>query len=152
MLTQPLATTFTRLAAEMRIARDDWWVFGSAAMALFGLEPDRVKDIDVIVSTADARRLMKAHALDNLADGGTPVFRSEIVLHPDFGEVPVEVLANFQTLTQGRWTRVRPRSRVAFPFETGPIYTPSRADLAAVFLACGRPGDLERAAILQAAG
>jgi hypothetical protein len=44
----------------MTAAEDDWWIFGSAAAALHGVEVDGVKDIDLLVSRAAANRLMAA--------------------------------------------------------------------------------------------
>jgi hypothetical protein len=148
---QRLDRAFARLAAEMRIARDDWWVFGSAAVALFGLQPERVKDIDVIVSPADAGRLMRTHGLANLADGGTGTFRSDILLAPAFGDVPVEILANFQIRAADGWQPVRPQTRVAVALGGGRLYVPARDELAAIFRRCGRASDYVHARMLEAA-
>jgi len=148
IMTDDLGTTLNALAGAMSAAEDDWWIFGSAAMALHGFEVDVVKDIDVLVSSADAYQLMARHSLANLADGGSGRFRSDVVLRPAFGAVPVEILANFRIQNSGIWHAVAIATRVELVFPSGPIFIPSREELAAIFLACGRPKDIERAQAL----
>jgi hypothetical protein len=77
-MTDDLSATLNSLAGAMTAAEDDWWIFGSAAAALHGVEVDCVTDIDVLVSSADAHRLMAKYSLANLADGGSDRFRSDV--------------------------------------------------------------------------
>lgn len=109
---------------------------------------DRINDIDVIVSRADAEHLAKMHGLENLADGGTDKFRSEWLLHPDIGEIPVELLAGFEICVDGRWTPIAPKSRIAKDLGGTQVFFPDRAELAEIFGYCGRPKDLARAKTL----
>jgi hypothetical protein len=151
MISQGLEATFLRLAVELQSARDPWWVIGSAALALCGLAPERVKDVDLIVSPADAERLMRRHGLDNFADGGSAQFRSELLLRPDFGAVPVEILASFHIRHGADWQPVCPQTRVEIPLAGLALFVPSRGELAAIFRRCGRPSDLVHAGMLEGA-
>jgi hypothetical protein len=146
--TDDLDATLNVLAGAMTAAEDDWWIFGSAAMPLHGFEVDAVKDIDVLVSSKDAHRLMARHSLANVADGGSGRFRSDVVLRPAFGAVPVEILADFRIRNSGTWQVMAVTTRVELLLASGPIFIPSREELAAIFLACGRPKDIERAQAL----
>lgn len=55
-----LAATLKVVAAGCAALRDDWWVFGGAAMALAGAPDLNPPDIDLIVSERDAASLIAA--------------------------------------------------------------------------------------------
>jgi hypothetical protein len=71
-----------------------------------------------------------------------------VVLRPAFGAVPVEILADFRIRNSGTWQVMAVTTRVELLLASGPIFIPSREELAAIFLACGRPKDIERAQAL----
>ena len=75
-----LGAALERLGAAAAEAglRDDWWLFGGAAMALVGLRDWRVPDIDVLTSPGDARRLIAALKGEIVTDPGEGQFRSRV--------------------------------------------------------------------------
>lgn len=103
-----LATVLHRLAEELETCRDPWCIFGGASMVLRGLENGPIRDVDVLVSLHDARAIMDRLALPNLAAGGTSLFRSKVLLHADFGPLPVEIMADMQICHDGQWHAVTP--------------------------------------------
>ena len=61
------------LIAVGEAARDldqPWWIFGGAAMALYGLTDLHVPDIDVLCAPRDARTLLAALGGEVMADPG----------------------------------------------------------------------------------
>ncbi|MCP8890022.1 hypothetical protein [Sphingomonas faeni] len=50
MLAPDLRETLVMVAEAMRDAQDPWWVISSAAVALRGVGPVEVGDVDVVVS------------------------------------------------------------------------------------------------------
>ena len=54
-----LDATLARVAAAMAQAgaRDHWWIIGSAAVVLHGVDTS-VADVDLLLSPADAERLL----------------------------------------------------------------------------------------------
>ena len=58
MLSADLRQTLVMTADAMRHARDPWWVISSAAVALHGVTPIEVGDVDVLMSAADAQWAM----------------------------------------------------------------------------------------------
>jgi hypothetical protein len=60
----------------VRDARDPWWVISGAAVALLGVTPIEVGDVDVLMSIGDAQRLMDALGVVPIGDGESSIFRS----------------------------------------------------------------------------
>jgi hypothetical protein len=133
-----------RVADFLSETADPWWVLGSAAMALIGVDPGEIRDIDVLVSASDAEALMTTYSLPNEADGGTEGFRSTYFLKPDLGDVPVEVMGGYQIRTGGLWTPVEPLSRQRITIDNAKIYIPNRNEQIEILKQLGRPKDLAR--------
>ncbi len=144
MLSQQHQEALQRTALFLSPTRDPWWVLGSAAMALIGVDPGKIRDIDVLVSSRDAQALMTQHDLPNLADGGTAQFRSDYFLLPELGVIPVEVMGGYQIYQAGKWTQVSPVSRRRVKLGTTIVFTPDRDEQVAILQRLGRPKDLDR--------
>lgn len=141
----PLHQTALQATADFLSDTDDpWWVLGSAAMALIGIDPGEVRDIDVLVSPRDAQALMHAHGLTNQADGGTHRFKSDYFLQLNLGEIPVEVMSGYQIYEGGSWRAVAPASRLAVTVGEATVFIPNRADQIDLLKRLGRPKDLDR--------
>jgi hypothetical protein len=144
MLSEPHRQTLQRVADLLADARDPWWVLGSAAMALIGIDPGEIHDIDVLVSAPDAEALMHAFALTNQADGGTTHFRSDYFLIPPLGEIRVEIMAGYHILSEAAWTPVCPATRQAIAVGPATVFVPERQDQINLLTRLGRPKDHAR--------
>ncbi|MBW6420926.1 hypothetical protein KX729_05680 [Rhizobium sp. XQZ8] len=144
-----LEQALIRLADLMADCRDPWCVFGGAAMRLHGYRDMPIADIDVLVSPADGERLIASKALENVADGGTGRFCSRILLHPDLGALPVEILAGFEIFTDGSWQEVRVGDRIEMKFGAATVFIADIDDIARIFRLSGRPKDLARLTLLE---
>ncbi len=149
-LSDPSLSSIIRLAAFLEDTSDPWWILGSAAVALSGVNPGGVRDIDVLVSLQDARRLMETKALPNEVDGGGALFRSEIFLRPEIGDVPVEIMANYVIREEGGWWPVKLQTREAVSVCGTTVYVPELGEQAMLLQRLGRPKDLRRLACLRA--
>lgn len=136
--------TMVSVADELAEARDDWWLFGGAAVALHGL-PVEIADVDVLMSARDLRSLMSRLGVD--ADGETPVdrIRSDIWLPWGAAPLGVDFTAGLQVRTHDRWLRIEPATRQTVQLEGHTLYVPSRDELIAILRQFGRPKDLQRA-------
>lgn len=150
MLSQNLILTLQSAVSFLAIARDPWWVLGSAAVALKGYEAGEVGDVDILVSEADAFRLLEQHGLKNQQDGGTALFRSSVFLLPELGPIRVEVMAGYEICVQGAWAPVWPSSRQIIDFGSADLFVPSNQDLIAIFKRLGREKDHLRINAMQA--
>lgn len=137
------------LAQVMSGARDDWWVIGSAAVALLGGDAGTIADIDVIVSRRDLDALYDRLPLTNAPDESKAMFRSELFGLWSEPPMPVEFMTGLNVEVGDAWLRVEPvtRTRVAIgPYE---VFTPERDELVTILEIFGREKDFDRAATLR---
>ena len=62
----------------MADAEEAWWIIGSAAVALHGVDPGSIGDLDVLLGAADARRLLPTLGVEALPGRPDARFRSTI--------------------------------------------------------------------------
>ena len=129
----------------MAEARDDWWVIGSAAVVLHGARGGRARDIDVMLSVVDARRILPGLGVALTPGRADDRFRSDFYCSWQAPPVPVDFMAGFHV----RGALLVPRTREASADAPG-IFVPSREELLAILRTFGRAKDLERAALLAA--
>ncbi|TCQ04028.1 hypothetical protein [Sphingomonas sp. PP-CC-3A-396] len=148
MLAPDLRKSLVMVAEAMRDARDPWWVISSAAVALHGVTPIEVGDVDVVMSVGDARRLMDALGITPIEDGASSLFRSTLFGRWETPPLVVEIMAGFHVETAGKWTEVLPSMRVPLLVEGAVVFVPEREELAGMLRLFGRPKDLERVRLL----
>ena len=112
-LAPPLERSLRAVAGAMGDAQDPWWIIGSAAVALLGATSVTVADLDVLLSEADAARILPSLGLNAGPGGVDSRFRSTTYARWDAPELPVEFMAGF-ALRQGEaWVEVAPTTRAA---------------------------------------
>jgi hypothetical protein len=79
-----LRQTLVMMIDAVRDAQDPWWGISSAAVALHGVTPIEVRDVDVLMSVGDAQQLMDALGVVPIEDGESLV---------------VEIMAEFHVAT-----------------------------------------------------
>ena len=148
MLPPDLRQTLVMVAQAMRDARDPWWVISSAAVALHGVVPITVADVDVVTSVEDARRVMARLGVGPAKESASPIFRSTVFGQWTAPPLMVEIMAGFHVATPAGWTEVLPKTRVPIEVEEATIYVPDRVELAKILRLFGRPKDYERIRLL----
>jgi hypothetical protein len=141
--------TLERVSACLNQAGVRWMVFGGAAMMLHGHFETKLKDIDIIVTDSAASMLSERFSWPNYADNCSPRFRSDYLLRPDFGSIPVEIMGGFRIRAEAGWTTVQPGETLKKPIGSQIAHLPSKERLAEIFRLCGRQKDLIRADILR---
>lgn len=144
-----LEQTLIQLADLLSGCRDPWCIFGGTAMLLHGYRQIPVADIDVLVTAADAERIATSHGIANLADGGTDLFRSRALLHPELGDVPVEILSDFEIFAHGTWQKVCIGEPVEAKFGSAAVFIAGLTNVAEIFRLSGRPKDIDRLKLLE---
>lgn len=135
-----LLATLKMTAAAMRDARDDWWIIGSAAVAGHGAGPVDVRDVDVLLSVADARRILPGLGVPLTPGIADSRFRSDFYCQWNAPPVPVDFMAGFHVFGEA----LVPATRIAM----AGVFVPSRGELLAMLRHFGRPKDLARAQLL----
>jgi hypothetical protein len=148
---QAFVETLMNTARLLNQQEIDWVVFGGAAMVLHGLEQGPVADIDIVLPPQAAASLSEQFSWENHADCVSPHFRSDYVLRPDFGPVPVELLGGFRVLTASGWASVGGGDTQELEVGSQRVFLPTRERLAEIFRLCGREKDQRRAAMIDSA-
>ncbi len=148
MLSADLRLTLVMTADALARAQEPWWVISSAAVALHGVTPVEVGDVDVLMSVIDARRAMDQLGVAPIEDGASALFRSTLFGQWESPPLVVEIMAGFHVATSSGWTKVLPRTRVPIFVDERVVYVPDRAELADMLRLFGRPKDLERVRLL----
>ncbi len=145
-LPQGLAETLEQLAEALAELRSEWWLIGSAAMALHGARPVIVADVDVLASAADARLLAARLGVSLKSPAPDARFRSEVHFRWDAPPLPVDVMGGFRVMTPQGWQSLQPRTRIS----VGGVFTPSVEEQLEILHLFGRTKDRKRAAVLRA--
>lgn len=132
----------------MARAEDDWWIIGSAAVALHGRDPGGIADIDVMLSVADADALLEPRAILPELKPPHPQFHSQWFARWDGTPVATEFMAGFQHFDGKAWQPVTFDTRERVELDGKALFVPSKDELRALFLRFGRGKDLQRAAAL----
>ncbi|MGY2736859.1 hypothetical protein [Sphingomonas sp. UYP23] len=145
-----LSASLTAVGTIMGQANDPWWIIASAAVALHGADPGHVADVDVLLSIADAKRILPTIGVAVRAGSAHATFRSSIFGTWPGTILPVEFMADFQRRSGGEWLPVQPTTRQAIAVDGAVVFVPEKAELQAMLVTFGRPKDLEQARSLAA--
>ncbi|HEY8573535.1 hypothetical protein [Phenylobacterium sp.] len=129
-------------------AEQPWWIIGSAAVALHAGEVADVRDVDVLMSVADAEAALQRAGAERLDGKPHSHFRSSVFGVWRKPPLPVEIMAGFRLLTESGWDEVLPTTRRSFHIAGRELFTPSSLELREIMLSFGRPKDLLRAKLL----
>jgi hypothetical protein len=141
-----LAETLARIAGVSGVFADDWWIIGSAAAALSGADVAVVRDVDLLMSEGDARRLLDLwKGAPSRGAAPDPQFRSSVFARFEDAPLPIEAFGGFEMKIRGHWRAVTPLTREA----RGGVFTPSVAEQVAILEAMSREKDSARAAALR---
>lgn len=135
------------IATALADARDPWWVIGSAAVALHGGDA-APRDVDVVMSTADAARLLPRLGIPVTPGEADERFRSALFARWTAPPLPVEFMAALHVAGPDGWTSVTPATRECVAIGKASVYIPSRAEVIAILHRFGRAKDHARAALL----
>lgn len=141
-----LAETLAVIAGASADFEDEWWIIGSAAAALSGADLSIVRDVDLLLSEKDARRLLGLWSKVRRSPAAPdPQFRSAVFARFEDAPLAIEAFGGFEMKVRGGWRAVAPLTREA----KGGVFTPSVAEQIALLQAMGRDKDGPRIAALR---
>ncbi|WP_322964212.1 hypothetical protein [Sphingomonas fuzhouensis] len=150
-MTPELTATLRSVAEAMASFPDGWWIIGSAALALHGVDAGLVHDVDVLIDARLTDAVFDRLGVAPITLPPDPLFRSAAFAKWDATPVPVEVMAGLHVAVAGRWQRVEPRTRQRIVMAEGALFVPDRQELLALCRLFGRPKDEPRIEALLAA-
>lgn len=140
------------LTHHLEIISDPWWIIGGTAFEIMTSPDPIISDIDVLISNADAQRLIDLNGWVNQAEGGSTLFRSTCFLKTSYDGIPIELMSGLEVRQGVRWSPIAPQTRRKVAFGGIEIYLPEANELARIFETCGRPKDMLRAQYLRTTG
>ncbi len=144
-LRSPLGRTLDLVAEAVGGLQQPWWIIGSAAAVLAGLD-EQAADVDLLASEADACRLLDAWGAEAEPPSPSPLFASTVFARITLAPLPIEVMAG----TRVRGDPLVPRTRLAVPWGDRRLYIPDPAEQIAILRRFGRDKDVRRAERLEA--
>jgi hypothetical protein len=137
------------VAACMPPDEDDWWIIGSAAMVLCGVETE-ARDIDVFGSEATILGVLDRLSLAPLSPVNDPLFRSTVfAAHQTPGAVPVEFMGGFEVRSGDGWQPLKLHTRRRIETAQGSVFVPGLSEQITVLELFGRDKDLRRANLIR---
>ena len=124
-------------------------MISSAAAAPHGADASTVRDVDLLMSAADASRLLDRLGLPQERGADHPLFRSDVFGVLRAAPLPVEIMGGFRLASAAGWEPVHPATREAIRLAVHTLYVPSVPELARLFRRFGRRKDLARAEALE---
>ena len=133
--------------ARVMPADGDWWIIGSAALALSGIHVEP-RDVDVFAAPdviEHARWKLGVPAKPSMSD----LFRS----HPYFQFITedglqIDFMGGLEVRSPAEWTALQIESRIEVTVGNVKLFVPSLQEQARIFHLFGRPKDLTRAALI----
>ncbi|WP_153006263.1 hypothetical protein [Sphingomonas sanguinis] len=144
-----VAKTLEAIADLLEDAVDPWWIITGAAAALYGVTPGPVKDVDVLVSKRDAKRLESRKVAARSSNGPSNLFYSSLFLEVQSEPLNIELMADFHIAKDSKWIPVSFNTRNSRKISNKTIYIPSRHELIDLFRCIGRRKDIIRADMLE---
>lgn len=143
-----LAETLALVAEAASGAADDWWIIGSAAVVLHGRGVPHVKDVDLLMSAADAAAFIKHTGGPVRAGRADDRFRSRVFGLWTAPPIPVEVMGGFSVAGDSGWREVVLTTRVPVRVAGTCVYVPAAEELVRLLHSLGRAKDFERARLM----
>lgn len=153
--TAGLEETLSEVAQVGASLHDPWWVIGSAAIALVGVDIE-VPHVELLVSERDAETLVADWAPRQPADAWQDRLRAIRGQHTST-PLPIDVVGRPEVLAETGWRAVVPSTRLEVTMtsehdatspERRTLYIPDPDDQLALLLLFRRPQDLVRAELL----
>ncbi len=127
----------------------DWWVIGSTAVALLGIEVT-VADIDVIASSEVISDVIAKIGLEPLPPKADSRFRSTPFARLERpGMLAIELMGGLQVNDTDGWRPLIIASRQAVRAGAATVYVPSPQEQIEIFHRFGRDKDIKRAALVS---
>lgn len=131
---------------------DDWWIIGSAAIAASGIEAAEPEDVDILGSSTALLKFLEHWQVAPAVSNPSGQFRSHPYVRVRLpGCIPIETMGDLQVRTSGEWLPVSPATRVELKSAGHSIFVPTLDEQIAILRMFGRPKDLAKARLIEAA-
>jgi hypothetical protein len=145
----------TGALAEIAIAApadaDDWWIIGSAAMVICGIEDLEPEDVDLLGSATTLSRCLDRWRVEPGQPRPGDRFRSQPYVRVELpGCLPIETMGDLHVFSQVGWQPMTPRTRAAVDVGGHRVFVPELQEQLDILQLFGRPKDLAKARMIEA--
>lgn len=145
-----LHAALREIAAAAPPGRDDWWIIGSAALVLAGIDDIEPADVDLLGSTPTIRGFLDGWGVAPPEPKPGQRFRSEHYRRIDRpGALAIETMGDLEVLSDGGWQKVRPETRIAVAIGGATVFIPALPEQLAILRLFGREKDLAKARLVE---
>lgn len=138
-------------SSDLESLKDDFFVIGSSALVVSGIELENVADIDLLTSMSDANLLKEkwaAKLLNDYTPEHAELFRSNFGRF-NFGSVEVEVMGNLQLYRGNHWVPLVVHNFQNVDVNGFKLKVPTLREQYRIFKFFGRLKDLKKAEMLE---
>lgn len=129
----------------------DWWIIGSTAMTLSGIETREPDDVDVLGPARMLLDLLRRWGVEPGEARSSDRFRSHPYARASLpGCTPIETMGDLHVRHGDAWLPVRPRTRIAVAMGRHTFHVPALAEQIEILRLFGRPKDIEKARLIEA--
>ncbi|MCG6114634.1 MAG: hypothetical protein MEQ84_05485 [Mesorhizobium sp.] len=147
-----LAGALQEIARAAPAGREDWWIIGSAALVLAGVEGVEPADVDLFGSAETLSLFLDNWQEQPAAPKPGTRFRSDPYLRVDRPEcLPIETMGDLEVLSQRGWQKVLPTTRLAVEIDDLPVFIPALDEQLAILRLFGREKDLAKIRLVETA-
>jgi hypothetical protein len=152
MMDERLEEAFATVGRALSAWRGDWWIIGSGALVLAGIDAVSPEDVDVFGPHEGMLHLLEALGVRDIRSPKPgDRFRSnpyQRVRRP--GLPDIEVMGGLEVNTAVGWQALAPRTRVPVRVRDATVYIPSLSEQAGIFRLFGREKDNAKARLAEA--
>jgi hypothetical protein len=130
--------------------QDEFFIIGSSALILSGVPVRDTKDIDLLTSSRDAKRLKTLWKEKKMNYHPVEInrFKSDFARF-HFGLLDIEVMADLEVYSKGQWRKVTVNNFRTVPLNLFQIKIPTLADQVRILQLFGRPKDADKIALVK---
>lgn len=150
MISARLETGLQALAGFMTDVEKPWWIIGSAALALSGVQGVEPDDIDVVCDGETLFQLLESSGVKVLPPVPHKQFRSNPYQRIEVANgTPIELMGDLEVHDGSAFRALSINSREAVMAAGKTFYVPSITEQIAIFGMFGRGKDRAKAALLE---
>ena len=148
---EKIHTTLHEALPSLNLLKDDFFIIGSAALTLSGINAGEISDLDILTSKEDAfklksewksRHIAYPHTIDN------HLFHSEFSRYK-FSTLDIEIMGNLKINTQGEWQKLLVKEWTTFNIDYLNIKIPTLNEQKRILNLFGRTKDKERIKLIH---
>ena len=128
----------------------DWWIIGSTAALLAGVDSFNPDDVDLFGKSEVMTAFLRPFGHEPVSTPNPHQLKSnpyQRITVPN--ATPIEVMGGLEVFSEGHWRNLVVKTRLKVNGFGAPLWVPSMLEQVTIFEMFGRPKDLAKAAILR---